>query len=166
MATHLLNFEKSGRSIPASSSPYSRGFADMSLFVARRFGLVAAVAFAVGACSPQSSAAPPVEANAPPAASVAQVEAPASTQPVGTLNGRALPDFTTLVEQVGPAVVNVSVVEKAHRVAQPVFASGGDDAEDPFQEFFRRFGIPDQGQGGDAAASKFRSARVKARASS
>ena len=146
MAAHLLNFENSGRSIPASLSTYSRGFADMSLFVARRFGLVAAVAFAVGACSPQSSAAPPVEANAPPAAAVAQVEAPASSPPVGTLNGRALPDFTTLVEQVGPAVVNVSVVEKAHRVANQ--SRGGDDSEDPFQEFFRRFGIPDQGQGG------------------
>ncbi len=42
---------------------------------------------------------------------------PSSPQPVGTLNGRALPDFATLVEQVGPAVVNVSVVEKAQRVA-------------------------------------------------
>jgi len=148
MAALLLNFEKSGRSIPASSSPYSRGFADMSLFVARRFGLVAAVAFAVGACSPQSSAAPPVEAkieaNSPPAASVAQ--APVSSQPVGTLNGQVLPDFTTLVEQVGPAVVNVSVVEKANRVGNQ--SSRGSDAEDPFQEFFRRFGIPDQGQGG------------------
>ncbi len=142
MATHLLNFENSGRSIPASSSPYLRGFADMSLFVAKRFGLVAAVMFAVGACSPQSSAAPPVE---PQAATVAQVEAPTSPQPVGSLNGRVLPDFTTLVEQVGPAVVNVSVVEKAHRVANQSSRGGGDDSEDPFQEFFRRFGIPDQG---------------------
>ncbi len=118
----------------------------MSFFVAKRFGLVAAVIFTVGACSPQSSAAPPVETKA---ATVAQVETPTSPQPVGSLNGRVLPDFTTLVEQVGPAVVNVSVVEKAHRVANqsPRGERGEDDAEDPFQEFFRRFGIPDQGGG-------------------
>ena len=53
-----------------------------------------------------------------------------------------LPDFATLVEQVGPAVVNVSVVEKAHQ-ARNSRARGGEDADDPFQEFFRRFGIPD-----------------------
>jgi serine protease Do len=117
----------------------------MSFFVAKRFGLVAAVIFAVGACSPQSSAAPPVETKA---ATVAQVETPTSPQPVGSLNGRVLPDFTTLVEQVGPAVVNVSVVEKAHRVANQS-SRGDDDAEDPFQEFFRRFGIPEQGGQGD-----------------
>jgi serine protease Do len=114
----------------------------MPLFVARRLGLVAAVAIAVGACSPQSSAAPQAQA----AAANAQVEAPTATPPVGTLNGRALPDFATLVEQVGPAVVNVSVVEKAQRTRN----RSGDDSEEQFEEFFRRFGIPvpDQGQGG------------------
>jgi serine protease Do len=111
----------------------------MSLFVAKRLGLIAAVAFAVGACSPQSSAAPQVQAQAAPAA-VEQSSAPTPAQPVGTLNGRVLPDFATLVEQVGPAVVNVSVVEKAHRVRNQ--SSDSEDAEDPFQEFFRRFGIP------------------------
>jgi serine protease Do len=118
----------------------------MSLFVAKRLGLVAAVAIAVGACSPQSSAAPQAQTEAAPTAPQAQVAS--SPQPLGTLNGRALPDFATLVEQVGPAVVNVSVLEKAHRVSRN--QSSEDDAEDPFQEFFRRFGIPapDQGQGG------------------
>ncbi len=115
----------------------------MSFFGARRLGLVAAVAFAVGACSPQSSAAP--QAQAAPAA-VAQN--PTTVEPVGTLNGRVLPDFATLVEQVGPAVVNVSVVEKSQRVQYS--PRGDDDSQDPFQEFFRRFGIPapDQGGGG------------------
>ena len=51
-----------------------------------------------------------------------------------------LPDFATLVEQVGPAVVNVSVVEKAHRVANS--SSRPMTRKIPFQEFFRRFGIP------------------------
>jgi serine protease Do len=117
----------------------------MSLFVAKRLGLVAAVAIAVGACSPQSSAAPQAQSEAAPAA---QAQVASSPQPLGTLNGRALPDFATLVEQVGPAVVNVSVLEKAHRVSRN--QSSEEEAEDPFQEFFRRFGIPapDQGQGG------------------
>jgi serine protease Do len=101
------------------------------------------VAIAVGACSPQSSAAPQGQT----AAIGAQVENPTATPPVGTLNGRALPDFATLVETVGPAVVNVSVVEKAHRARN---RSSNDDSDDQFEEFFRRFGIPvpDQGQGG------------------
>jgi len=147
MASKLLNFANSGRS-DFTSSPQSRGFADMSLFVARRLGLITTLVIAVGACSMESSAAPPadVENAATPAATQSQVAAAPGT--VGTLNGRALPDFATLVEQVGPAVVNVSVVEKAHRVRnnQPQ----GDDEEDPIQEFFRRFGMPapDQGGGG------------------
>jgi len=108
---------------------------------------IAAVVVAVGACSPHSSAGPQTAADSPPVAAAKAVEAPTPAQPLGTLNGRVLPDFATLVEQVGPAVVNVSVVEKAHRVSN---SGRGDDAEDPFQEFFRRFGIPapDQGQGG------------------
>jgi serine protease Do len=136
MAMHPLNFARLARSILTLSS-YPKGFADMSLFVARRLGLVAAVAFAVGACSPQSSAGPQAQAQAAPAVELSSAPAPA--QPVGTLNGRVLPDFATLVEQVGPAVVNVSVVEKAHRVRNQ---SSDEETDDPFQEFFRRFGIP------------------------
>jgi len=146
MGPYLLNFTKSGRSDSASSSTYLRGFADMSLFVAKRLGFIAIVSFAVGACSPQSSAAPQAQAQVP---APAQSQAPSSPQPVGTLNGRALPDFATLVEQVGPAVFNVTVLEKAHRVRNNS-SSDDDSTDDPFQEFFRRFGIPapDQGQGG------------------
>jgi len=76
----------------------------MSLFVAKRLGLVAAVAIAVGACSPQSSAAPQAQSTAP---ALTQSQESTAAPPVGTLNGRALPDFANLVEQVGPAVVNV-----------------------------------------------------------
>jgi serine protease Do len=55
-----------------------------------------------------------------------------------------LPDFATLVEQVGPAVVNVSVVEKAHRVS-----GRGGDQDDQVEEFFKRFGLPSpRGNGG------------------
>jgi serine protease Do len=61
---------------------------------------------------------------------------------------RALPDFSPLVEKYGPAVVNVEVVEKA----QPQGGAQGLSPNDPFYDFFRRFGIPtpDQGQRGNA----------------
>ncbi len=50
---------------------------------------------------------------------------------------RALPDFTDLVEQVGPSVVNIRTLEKAS--ARP----GPGGAMDPdMLEFFRRFGLP------------------------
>ena len=51
---------------------------------------------------------------------------------------RGLPDFTELVEQVGPSVVNIRTLEKARSTAP---AAGGPD--DEMQEFFRRFfGVP------------------------
>jgi serine protease Do len=46
----------------------------------------------------------------------------------------ALPDFTELVERVGPAVVNIRTTERGRQAAAPM---------DPnMEEFFRRFGIP------------------------
>ena len=58
--------------------------------------------------------------------------------PVVAQPTRALPDFTDLVEQVGPSVVNIRTMEKAR--AQEMQANGP-DAE--MQEFFRRFfGVP------------------------
>ena len=48
---------------------------------------------------------------------------------------RALPDFTDLVEQVGPSVVNIRTLEK-------VKPSGAGNADEQMLEFFRRFGIP------------------------
>jgi len=122
----------------------------MSLFVAKRLGLIAAVVVAAGACSPHSSVAAAQgqpQSDSQPAPVAIPAQAPTSPQPVGTLNGRILPDFATLVEQVGPAVVNVSVTEKAQRVTRRQ-ESSGDDSEDPVQEFFRRFGVP-QGRGND-----------------
>src|SRR6187549_3626029 len=122
----------------------------MSLFVAKRLGLIAVVVIAAGACSPQSSvaAAQSQGQDSQPAPVAVPAQPPSSPQPVGTLNGRVLPDFATLVEQVGPAVVNVSVTEKMQRRSRQ---SGADDSEDPVQEFFRRFGMPNpnspQGRG-------------------
>jgi serine protease Do len=50
---------------------------------------------------------------------------------------RALPDFTDLVEQVGPSVVNIRTLEKVSARAR---AGNGQDEE--MLEFLRRFGVP------------------------
>lgn len=57
--------------------------------------------------------------------------APASAQ------GRNLPDFSELVEQVGPSVVGIRTVERS--AARNRSGSG---SEEEMLEFFRRFGIP------------------------
>ena len=49
---------------------------------------------------------------------------------------RTLPDFTDLVEQVGPSVVNIRTIEK---VAARTGAGGTDEE---MLEFFKRFGLP------------------------
>jgi serine protease Do len=54
----------------------------------------------------------------------------------------ALPDFSALVDHYGPAVVNVEVVERSRETSSESEGGGGSDSEDPFNDFFRRFGIP------------------------
>jgi serine protease Do len=49
-----------------------------------------------------------------------------------------LPDFTELVERVGPSVVNIRTLEKRSNAGGP----GGLDLEPNIEELFRRFGIP------------------------
>ena len=71
-------------------------------------------------------------ALAMPAISVAQAPVPVAP------SVRGLPDFTDLVEQVGPAVVNIRTVERAR-----AGAGRGGQVDEEMQEFFRRFfGIP------------------------
>ena len=54
---------------------------------------------------------------------------------------RGLPDFTELVEQVGPSVVNIRTLERV--AARPSAGSGNSsNLDEEMQEFFRRFGIP------------------------
>jgi serine protease Do len=65
---------------------------------------------------------------------VAGALAPIATASAQT---RTLPDFTDLVEQVGPSVVNIRTLEKA----APRSGSGG-AGEEEMLEFFRRFGLP------------------------
>ena len=52
--------------------------------------------------------------------------------------GRVLPDFSTLVDQAGPAVVNISVVKKVRAAG----VNPDMDPNDPLFEFFRYFQIP------------------------
>ncbi|MFO1192582.1 MAG: Do family serine endopeptidase [Rhodoferax sp.] len=81
--------------------------------------------------------------------------APALSAPaVGTARapaaaGIALPDFSQITAQYGPAVVNISVTGKARADEDSPVAGRGQREDpfgnDPFFEFFRRF---QQGQGG------------------
>src|SRR5215472_12043599 len=115
----------------------------------RRALAVLALAVALAACSRDTSArqlhpaAGPgtsaAAAPAMPAAAAAAAESGASEP-----TPRALPDFTGLVEKYGPAVVNVEVVEKAQ---PPQGGPPGLSPNDPFYDFFRRFGIPAPGEG-------------------
>src|SRR5574343_731870 len=57
--------------------------------------------------------------------------------PLAQAQPRALPDFTDLVEQVGPSVVNIRTTEKV--VVRP---SSGNGMDEDMLEFFRRFGLP------------------------
>jgi serine protease Do len=67
-----------------------------------------------------------------------------STAAVWPAIGRAqgLPDFTELVERVGPAVVNIRTTERGRAAAAP----GSTEVDPSMEEFFRRFGIPMPGR--------------------
>ncbi|HEX7116895.1 MAG TPA: DegQ family serine endoprotease [Steroidobacter sp.] len=94
---------------------------------------VALLAAAVTSTGCSGNVAPAAGA-AEPIAAAAAAPSPAPATATNTLQ---LPDFVSLVERYGPAVVNVTVVGKR----QPV-AEFGLDEDDPFYEFFRRFGRP------------------------
>jgi serine protease Do len=119
----------------------------------RRALALCAVAIALGACSRELSAQSNSAAAAAPSALAAADPTPPTATPApppGPAPGaqpepapRGLPDFSQLVDRYGPAVVNVEVVEKA----QP--GNGGPQGlspNDPFYDFFRRFGIPGPGE--------------------
>jgi len=134
-----------------SSSRFFREVLDMTKQPVVRHTVGAALAIlCLTACSPQASTAADgrgnQEAAAPPLAQAAPQPAPAAPaaeMPRVGLSGRVLPDFAGLVDRFGPAVVNVSVVGKRQTIA----GLGGLSPDDPFYEFFRRFGIPAPGQG-------------------
>jgi serine protease Do len=65
----------------------------------------------------------------------------AQTPQIQRSTASALPDFTALVEQNGPAVVNISTTTAPVRTQMQVPQIPGEPG-DPIQEFFRRFQIP------------------------
>ena len=69
-------------------------------------------------------------------APLALLPAPAQAQTM------QLPDFTELVERVGPAVVNIRTTESRRTAA----SSGNSEVDPSVEEFFRRFGSPMPGR--------------------
>jgi len=65
---------------------------------------------------------------------------PAITSPVASTAAARLPDFTSLVERDGAAVVNISTVGTTKATA-----FGEDDEDNPLNEFLKRFGMPNGG---------------------
>jgi len=88
-----------------------------------------------------------VVAHQPSSADVGQAATSANAAPVPTSPAPAaarvtgLPDFSGLVAEAGPAVVNISVTEKAPK---PGAGGGepGDQGDDPLSQFFHRFQGP------------------------
>jgi serine protease Do len=59
------------------------------------------------------------------------------------VSAQALPDFTELVERLGPSVVNIRTMERGR-----ANAPGAGEVDPSMEEFFRRFGIPMPGRPG------------------
>ena len=72
------------------------------------------------------------------AANAAVANPPVVAQAVAPTAAARLPDFTALAEKAGPSVVNISVVGKLRAASD----SEDDQSDDPFREFFKRFGGP------------------------
>jgi serine protease Do len=70
--------------------------------------------------------------SATAAATATRGAEPPAASPSGSL-----PDFTWLVKKYGGAVVNISVVGRPAQTSGPQISP-----DDPFYEFFRRFGVP------------------------
>ncbi|MFO1436245.1 MAG: DegQ family serine endoprotease [Gammaproteobacteria bacterium] len=73
-------------------------------------------------------------------------EAQAAISPSVPNTTVALPDFTSLVTQAGPAVVAIRVTQTLHNTAFNGLPPGIDPSS-PLFEFFKRFGGPQMGQG-------------------
>ena len=74
-----------------------------------------------------------------PAAHALNAPSPQSNVPAAVAS-RPLPDIATLVELIGPAVVNIKVSSMARTSAE----LPDELKNSPFGEFFRRFGVPGQ----------------------
>lgn len=103
----------------------------------RKLLAVVALAFPLAACSRPAETR---EAQAPSPAPVASAPSATASAPAAAAQ---LPDFTAIVEQEGPAVVNISTTKTVRGRFGPQFP--GLDPDDPFYEFFRRFVPPHPG---------------------
>ncbi|MCK6374139.1 MAG: DegQ family serine endoprotease [Zoogloea sp.] len=112
--------------------------------VVRSALVTSAIALVLAGCLQEGGAISPSHA----ANGATPATAPA-VQPAQAPTGRyGLPDFSALVEQVGPAVVNISTTQ---RLTRGNGGTSGDDpfAGDPFYDFLRRFGVPVPGMPGN-----------------
>ncbi|HEY3850896.1 MAG TPA: Do family serine endopeptidase [Steroidobacteraceae bacterium] len=102
----------------------------------RTWSLAALAGIFVVVVAHQGSNADAGASNAvPPATTAPAVPASPTQASSGRVTG--LPDFSGLVAENGPAVVNISVVEK------PQKSGGGDQGDDdPLSQFFHRFQVP------------------------
>lgn len=74
----------------------------------------------------------------------------AATAPIA--EARSLPDFTELVDDNAPAVVNISTVQNREQRS----SRSNRPRSDELEEFFRRFFPPDRGRGGGGGDTPFR----------
>ena len=115
--------------------------------VVRRTLVVGGVVMAVGLLLSSSLLPHASQAQQPAAVLPATTAAvPAPNTPPPPLLVQGLPDFTQLVERVGPSVVSVRTTQRVTNDAD----EDGDAADQQMREFFRRFfgtPLPEQGQG-------------------
>jgi serine protease Do len=97
------------------------------------------LALALVVCAAVAASGCEGDRYSPISSSNAQTTQVAQVQPSTPASAR-LPDFSVLVEQYGPAVVNISTTAKVHTQTQEFQIPG--EPGDPFYEFFRRFQIP------------------------
>lgn len=114
-------------SMSASIAPSRSGRASIAISCL----ILGLIASDVSGCTPDASQ------SAAPAAATSSASAPPLTQTPAAA-ATALPDFTGLVERFGKAVVNIEITGRERTVSTPRVAPD----EDPFFDFFRRFGIP------------------------
>src|SRR5688572_1864473 len=101
------------------------------------FSLLAAALLPLAGCDKPLFPSTPAPAAAP------QAQAPAATAPapqVAQGPRQLLPDFATIVEANGKAVVNITATKAARSGARAPL--GDEEESNPLFEFFRRFGIP------------------------
>jgi serine protease Do len=99
---------------------------------------VIALAIALGGFGGEQIAARLVSPAHAEATTTAAVRPPLTAPTPASAVAQAMPNFRAIVARYGPAVVNISVEGTVKAGARSPFA--GVDPDDPFYEFFRRFG--------------------------